>query len=131
MASNGNNVLVYTNGYIIAGTKTNEIQTDCETIEIASPNQGAWKEFITGRKNWSITVSYLVAPDSSALTVSGSTGLKDLLQVGNTFTLKIYKRGSSSVVLQGSAILKTCKITATRGNLIQGSFQFVGNGSLS
>ena len=32
--------------------------------------------------------------------------------------------------MTGSAILRTCKITATRGNLIQGTFTFVGNGAL-
>jgi predicted secreted protein len=131
MASNGNNVLIYTNNHIIGGTRSSEIQTDGDTIEIASATQGAWREFMAGRKNWSITVNYLVAPDTSALSISGGTGLKDLLQVGNTFTLKIYKRGATAVVLQGNAILKTVKITATRGNLIQGTFQFVGNGSLS
>jgi len=131
MASNGNNVLVYTNDHVIGCTRSNDIQTDCDTIEIASATQGAWREFMAGRKNWSITVNYLVAPDTSALSISGGTGLKDLLQVGNTFTLKIYKRGATAVVLQGNAILKTVKITATRGNLIQGSFQFVGKGAMS
>lgn len=129
MAKNGNNILVYAGSTLIGCTKTNEIQTGCETIEISSPNQGAWRNYLVGRKEWSINVAYLVT-DSSALAISGGTGVKDLLQVGNSFTLSIKRRGHSSADLSGSAILKSVKITATRGNLVQGSFQFVGNGSL-
>ena len=131
MATNGNNIFVYAGTHLIAGTRSNDFETNCDLQEISSPGQGEWRQYIKGRKDWSVTVNYLVAPDTSALSISGCTGLKDLLQVGNTFTLKIYKRGSSTVVLQGDAILSSCKITATRGNLIQGSFQFTGNGSLS
>lgn len=129
MAKNGNNILVYAGSTLIGCTKTNEIQTGCETIEISSPNQGAWRNYLVGRKEWSINVAYLVT-DSSALAISGGSGIKDLLQVGNSFTLSIKRRGQSSADLSGSAILKSVKITATRGNLVQGSFQFVGNGSL-
>ena len=129
MAKNGNNILVYAGSTLIGCTKTNEIQTGCETIEISSPNQGAWRNYLVGRKEWSINVAYLVT-DSSALAISGGSGIKDLLQVGNSFTLSIKRRDQSSADLSGSAILKSVKITATRGNLVQGSFQFVGNGSL-
>lgn len=130
MAKNGNNILVYAGSTLIGCTKTNEIQTGCETIETSSQYNGVWRSFISGRKEWSITVAYLVV-DSSALAISGGNGVKDLLQVGNSFTLSIKRRGQSSADLSGSAILKSVKITATRGNLVQGSFQFVGNGSLA
>ena len=36
MATLGNNILVLMGGTAIAGTKSNEIQVDCETIEIVS-----------------------------------------------------------------------------------------------
>ena len=127
---NGNDILVYSGTQLIAGTRSNDIQTGCETIETSSPSQGAWRAFLAGRKEWSFTVNYLVASDS-ALHISGGSGIKDVLQVGNTFTLKVYKRGLSAVAIQGSAILTGVKITATRGNLVQGSFTFKGNGALS
>ena len=45
----------------------------------------------------------------------------------------VYKKGTTDLVpeaLQGTAIVKDWKITATLGNLAQGSFQFQGVGAL-
>jgi hypothetical protein len=64
--------------------------------------------------------------------VSGGNGVRDLLQAGNSFTLKFKQRGAAdSAGVSGTFILKTVKITAQRGALVQGSFQFVLNGELS
>ena len=88
--------------------------------------------YITGRKSGTISVSYLVVGDSSAIGVSGGNGVRDLLQAGNSFTLKFKQRGADdSAGVSGTFILKTVKITAQRGALVQGSFQFVLNGELS
>ena len=131
MAKNGNNIIVYSGGTAIAGTRSSEVQSGSELIEVSSPTQGTWRQYIAGRKEWSVTVGFLVLSDS-ALAISNKTGVQDLLQVGNTFMLKIKERNAAdSDGVTGSAILKTCKITMTRGNLVQGSFQFTGNGTLS
>jgi len=131
MAKNGNNIIVYSGGTAIAGTRSSEIQSGAELIEVSSPSQGTWRQYIAGRKEWSVTVGFLVLSDS-ALAISNKTGIQDLLQVGNTFTLKIKERtAADSDGVTGTAILKTAKITMTRGNLVQGSFQFTGNGTLS
>jgi predicted secreted protein len=131
MAQNGNNIIVYSGGTAIAGTRSSEVQSGSELIEVSSPTQGAWRQYIAGRKEWNVTVGFLVLSDS-ALAISNKTGIQDLLQVGNTFTLKIKERtAADSDGVTGTAILKTCKITMTRGNLVQGSFQFTGNGELS
>lgn len=123
MAILGNNILIYRNGTAIAGTVSNEIQSGAELIEISSPTSGQWKEYIAGRKSWSINVSYLVL---------AYNGVRDLLNVGTTYTLKFRGRNSSDATgVQGTAILKSCKITATKGNIVQGSFQFTGTGTLS
>ena len=103
------------NGQAIAGTKSDELSVDSETIEIASA--------ISGRKSWSLTVGWLVL---------ANTDVRKALLVGSSVTIKIKGRGDSDANgLQGSAIIKTCKITAIRGNLAQGSFAFVGNGPLT
>ena len=131
MAKNGNNIIVYSGGTAIAGTRSSEVQSGSELIEVSSPTQGTWRQYIAGSKEWSVTVGFLVLSDS-ALAISNKTGIQDLLQVGNTFTLKIKERNAAdSDGVTGTAILKTCKITMTRGNLVQGSFQFTGNGELS
>ena len=108
---------------IIAGTRSNEIQTSVDKIEISSETSATWKEYITGRKEWSLTTSFL------CLT---STDVQKLLQVGNTYNIQVIGQEGTSVgiMLEGSATLKTCKITASVGNLCQGSFTFEGNGEL-
>ena len=60
MALNGNIILVQLDGHTIAGTKTTEIQVDSELIEIASATQGNYREYLTGRKQWQVTVNYLL-----------------------------------------------------------------------
>ena len=110
------------NGQAIAGTKSDEIQVDCETIEIASATDQAWTHSISGRKSWNLTVGWLVLANQD---------VRKALLVGSSVTIKIKGRGESdSNGVTGSAILKTVKITATRGNLAQGSFAFIGNGPL-
>ena len=104
-------------------SKSSTIQVGSETIEISSPTTGLWRDYIAGRKNWSITTSFLL------LALWHATD--SLTAVGQTFHIRIYDRTDSSRYMDGSAILKTAKVTATRGNLVQGSWEFVGCGELS
>jgi predicted secreted protein len=123
MAVLGNNIIVYMNGQAIAGTKSDELSVDCETIEIASATDQAWTHHLAGRKSWSLTVGWLVLANQD---------VRKVLLAGSVVTIKIKGRGESdSSGVTGAAILKTVKITATRGNLAQGSFAFVGNGPLT
>lgn len=128
MATHGNTILVYSNSTLIAGTRSDEANTDADVIEISSSTQSQWRSYIAGRKGGSITVGYLVL-STSALGISGGTGIRDLLQVGNSFTLVIKPRNSNDGAgVSGSYILKSVNIQAQRFNLVQGSFQFVLNG---
>ena len=123
MAVLGNNIIVFMNGQAIAGTKSDEIQVDSETIEIASATDQDWVHLIAARKSWSLTVGWLVMANQD---------VRKLLLAGSVVTIKIKGRGDTDANgLSGSAIIRTCKITATRGNLAQGSFAFVGNGPLT
>lgn len=109
---------------IIAGTRSNEIQTTAETIEISSPTSGAWKEHITGRKEWGFTTGFLCLANAD---------VQKLLQVGQSFTIQVVcaEGTATSILLSGTATLTKCRVTATIGNLVQGSFQFEGNGALA
>jgi predicted secreted protein len=123
MAINGNNILILMDGHAKAGTRTNEIQSDCEIIEIASYDVADWKTLIPGRKSWSFTVGFLLLENAN---------VRRLLSVGSTYTIVIKGRDASEADwLTGEAILKTCKIAATRGNLATGSFSFTGTGPLT
>ena len=120
MAQLGNNILVFLNGTAIAGTKSNEIQTDCEMIEITNMTSAQWRQFIAGRKQWTVSTGFLVLAGAD---------ITKLLTVGTTYTLQFRDRAGSNII-EGQAILKTCKISATRGNLATGSFSFQGTGEL-
>lgn len=104
-------------------SKSSTIQVGSETIEISSPTTGLWRDHIAGRKNWSVSTSFLLL----ALWHATDT----LTAVGSKFHIRIYDRTDSSRYMDGRAILKTAKVTATRGNLVQGSWEFVGCGELS
>lgn len=129
MAILGNNIYIATvndnTPTIIAGTRSNEIQSGAELIEISGPNSGQWRQYITGRKEWSFTTNFLLLENID---------VRKLLNIGNTFNIAIISRTpsgiSTTIQLTGTAILKTCKITSTIGNIANGSFQFVGNGEL-
>ena len=121
MAINGNNILIYINGAAVAGTKSNEVQSNRELIEIASPTSGEWREFIAGRKDWGFTVSWLVSSHSD---------IQQLLLSAGVVTVRIVGRGQS-LGLTGRAIVQSCKMTFTRGNLAQGSLQLKGSGPLT
>ena len=122
MAANGNTLIIKRGGTTIAGTKSNEIQCGCETIEVSSPTQGQWRKFIAGRKEWSVNVNYLV-PDAEYVE-------NDILTVGQIYTLNMYDR-TGWLILTGQAMCTSCRITATRGNLIAGSFSFKGVSELA
>ena len=121
MAVLGNNIIVYMNGTAIAGTKSDELQVDCETIEIASATDQGWTHYISGRKSWSLTVGFLVLANAD---------IRKVLNNGSNVTLKIMGRGDNNSAITGNAIMRTHKMTFTRGNLAQGSIQFIGNGPL-
>lgn len=122
MAIIGQYMVVKMDGTVIAGTRSEELQNECEMIEIASPSQGPAREYVAGRTNWQVSVGWLLSEVSD---------IQEVLTVGETYTLTFYDNVNNTLCLMGTAILKKCQITATVGNLIQGSFQFQGTGALT
>lgn len=114
----GKNLIISVGGTAVAAAKTCDINVKAETIEISSPSSGVWREFIAGRKEWTISVGYLVQTPGT-----------DIPQVGQT--LQISVMNAQNVVLSGSAIVETCHITGTVGSLAQGTFSYRGTGPLA
>ena len=121
---NGKDIIIVLsqNGTALAGTavKSHDITTAADTIEKASSTQQDWREYLAGRKAWSINMSYLV-----------TTGAKIHweLKAGETFTVTVADN-NSNYRLTGTAILETAKQTYTVGNLANGSFVLKGSGPL-
>lgn len=104
---------------LIAAARSCEIERDSEMIETASATSGTARDFKPGRTGWSISVGSLTESPTS-----------DLMKVGGAaVTVQVKERGGSAV--QGSGIFRTCKITGTCGNLVQGAFVIQGTGELS
>ena len=105
-------------GKAVAASKSCTVETNCETKEAGMSGTGSWKRYITGRKSWQVSVSY-------------SATIKSLLgKVGTTVSLSWKMRDDEADTMSGDAILTSCKISGTRGNLVQGSFSFKGTGEL-
>lgn len=116
-------VVLSQGGTALASTaiKSQDIQTEADVIEKASSSQQSWREYIAGRKGWSVTLSYLVLTSDKIL---------DLLKVGQTFSVTMKETNDNTNKVTGNAILKAVKQTASVGNLAQGSWQLQGTGAL-
>ena len=119
----GRNLIIKVNGTAIAGAKSCEITVDGEQVEIASPTQGSWREFLTGRNEWSVSCGHLVP--------ASGTPLKSSIQMVNTTVTLTIQTGLSGDTVSGSAIVKKWGANGAVGNLVQASFQFRGNGALT
>ena len=121
-ATNGGMFIVKATGLNIYGAKSDDIEVVCGTNEVVSPTQGNWREFIAGRKEWQLTTNYLLQ----------STGneIDKVLNVGVKYPVRFIDNTSLGE-LRGYAILVSAKISAIKGNLVTGSFQFKGTGALN
>ena len=112
-------------GTALASTcvKSQDIQTDCPTIEKASSTQQDWVERIAGRKSWSISINYLVMRAAQ---------VRDLLYTGQTFTVTVRDRNNTSGgSISGTAIMTYVHGLASFGNLATGSMKLEGSGALT
>lgn len=122
MAKRGLDILLYMNGNLIAGTKTDELTVEGSQIEVTSENSGRWRDFLPGKTEWGVTTNFVVVADAS---------VRMALLVNQTFTLKMVERGAPDIEsITGTAILKSFKLVANIDNIVTGSFVFKGKGAL-
>lgn len=129
MAYNGIKFILSAGGNPIAAARTDSFKSGAETIETSSPQSGPWRTHVTKRRDWECSCGYLVLADS-ALSLTGTTGIQDLLQVGRQFEIT-FKNGTTDPGVSGTATLTEVSITANVGKLVHGSFKFKGNGPLA
>ena len=119
----GRNLIIKVNGTAIAGARSCDINISGEEIEVATVTKGKWREFITGREEWSVTCNHLLPASGTPLRSSAD-------MVNTTVTIRM-ESGRYGDVLTGKAIVKSWRTTGTLGNLAQGTFSFRGSGPLS
>ena len=114
-------VILSQNGTALASTaiKSQDIQTQCKSIEKSSAVQQDWEEVVAGRKSWTLNVKYLVLT---------ATKLTDLLYAGQMFdvTMKV----GDTTYLTGKALMTAVSGVSAVGTLANGSFSLRGNGPL-
>ena len=116
----GKNLIVSVNGTAIAGAKSCRLQISGEHIERASATNADWREFIAGRKTWTVACDHLLPRTGTPLRSSAA-------MVNTVVTLTV---GVDQDTLSGSAIVKTWEVSGAVGTLAVGSFQFQGSGPL-
>ena len=120
----GNNIIISRkegNAWVpVAAQKSCTIDVDADIIEISSAATGVWRDFIAGRKSWSVDLSWL--------TPSGYQTRVNLLSVGEKYQIRV--EAEDNYYLTGYAICRQAKASATRGSLVQGSWKLVGCGAL-
>ena len=120
-AYKGRNLIISDTNGALAASKSCTVNVQAKTIETASPTQGRWTNYIFGLISWSLSTTHLVKAPADPAT---GHPLRDLaLRVGQSYDF-------TADTLHGSALCTSFKVTATRGNLIQCSLEFKGNGPL-
>lgn len=74
----GKNLILYSGGVAVAASKSCTINVQCELMEVSSPTTGAWRTFLAGVKEWSVSCGVMVMAESvvsSALSVGTSVEL--------------------------------------------------------
>lgn len=122
MVIHGKKLIITVGGSAIAGAKSCEINIQCDDFEVASATQGKWREFLAGRKDWSVTCGHLLPASGTPLKSSAAmVGTKVVLSIQTDMT---------GDILTGSAIVKTWRASGAVDNLATGAFSFRGSGAL-
>ena len=74
MAILGHNILIYSGSTLIAAVKSMQTRNDADMIEKSSATQSDYKEFVPGRKSWTVNLGYLLMANAD---------VQHLLLVGN------------------------------------------------
>lgn len=120
----GQKIIITFNGVAIAALKSVEFNSTCGTNEVSDPDQGEWKRFLKGRKEWSVSSSWLV-PTAAAMKTN-------ILTVGQTYTLLFGDNtGSALNYISGTAICTEASVKSNVNDLVNGSFRFKGSGAIS
>jgi hypothetical protein len=128
MIIHGKDIIIMVNGRAIAAARSCEIDVKTDLLEVSSPTTGKAHTFIPGRYTWTLTTSHLLIGDTGNTTPVRTFIRRSI--VNNTVSLVINDNDYTNDTLTGTAICHNARITATQGNLAQGSLAFQGNSEL-
>lgn len=115
----GNNLLIYVDGVVVAAAKSCTVTMEIGSIDTAG--SGRTKASMPTVKDWSVKTSVLV------------TSLNDHFALNGKVRLSVAVVDSGEMTtdrMTGEAIVTNANVSAAVGNLVQGSFSFKGTGAL-
>lgn len=119
-------MIVKLNGYVIAATRNCSITIEGEQIEIASPTSAQWREYIAGRKGWSVSTSHLV---THGILLSAVDLVNKEVELSFSFC-ENHLHTDDGATYKGKAIVQRSQIDSEVKSLAKGAFNFLGNGEL-
>lgn len=128
MIIHGKDIIIMAGGTAIAAARSCDIQVQTDLLEVLSSTTGKARTFIPGRYTWQVTTNHLII-GGTGNTTPVRTFIRRAI-VNNTVTLVI-KDSDLGDTLTGTAICNNARITATKGNLAQGSLVWQGSGELT
>lgn len=106
MVIHGKNLLISTDGQVLAASKSCTLNIGIDTIPISSPNDGQWEHSLTARKSWAVKTNHLLTtvavPDGKITAQSyGFTGatprVPSYVTDGAGHTIQTVSRGISAI----------------------------------
>ena len=144
----GKDLIIMADGVAFAAAKSCDIEVNCDVIPVSSPGyvsnvtitQQSYTPTSSSKYYWDTTRKKFVVSNGATLNpkyyLSWSGGYDYMNPEMRLFSysgdyLTVANGELVKEILEGSAICKTAKVTATVGNLAQGSMVFQGKGALS
>lgn len=119
----GKDLLIASNGRVIAGQVDCQLNITQKTLEVCSPVSGEWEEHIPTTLGWSVTVNGLIISPEHA------DELIDIISARQKLRISFYDP-KLRIVRSGYAILTNLGEGASLRELTSQSLEFLGSGAL-
>ena len=114
----------YTQNVALAASKSCEVEVNTDFIEVASPTDGAWKQYVPTYLSWGLSASSLLAYPQTFNTLFAYQTNKTLL------TVRFFDP-DLGIYYKGNTYISNLRNTATVGSLAKISLTFQPTGPLT
>ena len=114
----------YTQNVALAASKSCEVEVNTDFIEVASPTDGAWKQYVPTYLSWGLSASSLLAYPQTFNTLFAYQTNKTLL------TVRFFDP-DLGIYYKGNTYISNLRNTATVGSLVKISLTFQPTGPLT
>lgn len=118
----GENLILSLNGIIVATSKTCELEFSQELIEAASPVCGADREYVPGKRGWTISAEGLC----QTMNYIGSLQA----DISTQYTVQFYDT-DSQIYRKGKCYITSLHISGSIGKIVTYSVSLQGSGAFS